>query len=231
MTMDVNIDYASEDEHGEESSGGSQSSDYDCASAASAGYESMALNRYQDMSFDPRLQVSDHESDDELSMVGYCSSTAMSVEGTSELCHRPSRLEQQVNNWCICENCRNMATEMESYCCRESTTISDALLSENGNQCVIELDIFKKTIEEPDVLELQAIGNRDVKRDNEGKIKAEGFRFIAYSTFLKMCSLRFIGKGRRYVIPSCVVVRIRDLYPSPDGQYTDFQCGVINSRI
>ena len=90
---------------------------------------------------------------------------------------------------------------------------------------------LKKTIEDIEILELHSNGQRGVIRDGEGKIKPEGFRYVAYYTFLQICSLRFSGKGRRYVLPSCVVRKIRELFPSPDGNYTDFQPGTVNSRI
>ena len=124
-----------------------------------------------------------------------------------------------------------MESELECYCCQESTIISDFLLSRKDATCVTELPIFKKTVEEKDVLELQGSGIRTVSRDSEGTIKPEGYRFIAYTTFLQMCTLRFCGKGRRYVVPSCVVSRIRAMFPSPNGKYTDFVPGHIDSRI
>jgi hypothetical protein len=96
------------------------------------------------------------------------------------------------------------------------------MISETGKICVTEVGIFKKTIEDKDILELHSNVQKNVNRDKEGKITAEGFRHSAYGTFLHICSLRFCGKGRRYVLPSCTVKRIRDLYPSLDGKYTNF---------
>ena len=142
-----------------------------------------------------------------------------------------SRLEESVSSWCECGNCRMMETDLECYCCQESTVICDLLMDGEDLMCVTELPIFKRTIEEREVIELQESGMREVRRDADGQFKPESCRFIAYTTFLQMCSLRLCGKGRRYVIPSCVVSRIRDLYPAPDGKYTDFVPGDINSEI
>ncbi len=115
--------------------------------------------------------------------------------------------------------------------CQESSIISDVLMVGKDEACVTLLDIFRKTIEVREVLELQGSGVRALSRDSEGIIKPAGLRFIAYKTFLQLCSLRFCGKGRRYVVPSCVVTRVRTLYPSPDGKYTDFLPGDVNSRV
>ena len=124
-----------------------------------------------------------------------------------------------------------MESEIECYCCVESSLISDTVISETGKICTTEVDIFKKTIEDKDILELHSNVQKNVSSDKEGKITAEGFRHAAYGTFLRICSLRVCGKGRRYVLRSCTVKRIRDLYPSLDGKDTDFQLGAINSRM
>ena len=192
-----------------------------------------AKNAHQDISADPKLPVSDHGSDDEPSGTGYndYDSDEGVEQSQSETQNFVTRLDKDVLTWCTCGDCKTMESELECYCCQESTIISDFLLSGKDVACVTELPILKKTVEEKDVLELQGSGLRAVSRDNEGMIKPEGYRFIAYTTFLQMCTLRFCGKGRRYVVPSCVVSRIRDLYPSPNGKYTDFVPGEIDSRI
>ena len=42
----------------------------------------------------------------------------------------------------------------------------------NGRECPLNI-----------LLELHSNGQRGISRDGEGKIKAEGFRHVAYSTF------------------------------------------------
>ena len=188
---------------------------------------------FHDMSLDPRLPVSDHESDEEMSMVGFNEYDTDDDEGRviNDETQPLARLDQDPRDWCSCNNCSVMESEMESYCCRESELITETVIGESGKTCVTLVDIFRKTIEDKDILKLQANGLQDVKRNCDGTIRPEGFRYTAYTTFLQMCSLRFCGKGRRYVLPSCAVKRIRNLYPSPDGKYTDFLPGAINSRI
>ena len=179
------------------------------------------------------MAVSDHESDEELSIVGFNEYDTDDDEmGAVNKEAKPlRRLKQDPREWCTCENCSVMESEMESYCCRESTLIADTVIGQSEKTCVTLVNIFRKTIEDEDILKLQATSLQDVKRNVDGTIRPEGLRYTAYTTFLQMCSLRFCGKGRRCVLPSCVVKRIRNLYPSPAGKYKDFLPGAINSRI
>ena len=172
------------------------------------------------MSLDLWLAVCDHKSDEELSILSFNEhDTDYDERGAVNDEAEPlRRLEQDPGEWCTCENCSVMESEMESYCCRESTLIADTVIGQSEKTCVTLVDIFRKTIEDEDILKLQATRLQDVKRN-------------VYTTFLQMCFLRFCGKGKIYVLPSCVVKRIRNLYPSPVGQYRNFLPGAINSRI
>ena len=90
--------------------------------------------------------------------------------------------------------------------------ICGLVLGDTEQICATDVSVFKRTIEDIEILELHSNGQRGVIRDGEGKIKPEGFRYVAYYTFLQICSLRFSGKGRRHVLPSCVVRKIRELF-------------------
>ena len=85
-----------------------------------------------------------------------------------------------------------MESEIECYCCQESSLIFDSVLKEM-DKCVTELNVFRKMIEETEVLEVQSFGQKGVCRDMEGKIKPESLRHIAYGTFLQICSLYWKG--------------------------------------
>ena len=50
------------------------------------------------------------------------------------------------------------------------------------------------------------------------------YRYAAYRQFCWFIHSR-LGKGVRKVIPSCVVSKIREVYPSEDGKYTGYKDG------
>ena len=50
------------------------------------------------------------------------------------------------------------------------------------------------------------------------------YRYAAYRQFCWFIHSR-LGKGVRRVIPSCVISKIRERYPSEDGIYTGFKEG------
>ena len=124
-----------------------------------------------------------------------------------------------------------LPSEIENYCCRESTCLLDSILEAKGIPCVTEYQLFKTAIGNQEVLELCAFGmdQRKLPVYKNGKIKPEGLRFTAYKNFLNMCGIRWIGKHRRYALPACVIGEIRRLYPS--GQYTAFKESQFSSRL
>ena len=71
--------------------------------------------------------------------------------------------------------------------------------------------------------------------DKEGRIKPgikpEGLWYTAYRSFLNMCRIRNVEKGKRYALPACAVNRIRDLYPSENGVYVNFEAIEYATRI
>ena len=179
----------------------------------------------------PTLVDSDHESDDDPRSVGYNDlDTDEEIDSTATE-ERVSRREGDESDWCTCGCCATMETEVKCYCCGESSLICETIIHETGKKCATEVNIFKKTIEDREILELQSKFQRGIITDSEGIIVPDSLRHTAYATFLQIGSLRSCGKGRRYILPSCVVERIRELYPSPDGNYTDFQPGTFNSRV
>lgn len=126
-----------------------------------------------------------------------------------------------------------MKTSTECYCCRESDLINDTIIVDKDVLCVTELDLFKHAIEDKEILELSAYGinNKPLPKDEDGNTKHDALRHISYRSFLNICALRGLGKGRRFVLPACVVSRIKELYPAKDDKYVDFKEGDFNSQI
>ena len=195
-----------------------------------------------ELSFDPRIDVSDHSSDCDKeglpipSTSGYREwDTDDSVDDDEEKENEEHlmRLDQPISNWCDCNKCVVMSTDLECYCRRKSGLIADAIIGDKKVHCVTEVDIFKSTIEDKEVLELSAY--RDTRKqlptEKDGSIKPEALRYATYHTFLNICTIRNPGKSRRFVLPACVVNKVRELYPSPDGIYTDYKPAKFNDRI
>ena len=185
----------------------------------------------QDVSFDPRLEVSDHEDDNELSKHGYgsCDTDEEDEEQDSEV---NERLVSK-DSWCKCGNCQVLNSEIECYCCRESSHMSNLILDKEDIGCVINCELFTTGICNKKVLQMCSFGmlQKTIPLDKDGNILAKGLRYAAYRNFLNICELRYIGKKRRYVLPACAIIKIRSLYPSLDGKYKSFQMSEIVSRI
>ena len=101
-------------------------------------------NDYQDMRFDPKIPESDHESDDEPSTVGYndYDTNDENISVAAEQEDFVPRTELEEANWCKCSNCVTMESEIECYCCRESSFISESVLKET-DKCVTEMSVLR----------------------------------------------------------------------------------------
>ena len=55
------------------------------------------------------------------------------------------------------------------------------------------------------------------------EIKKQALRFLAYKTFVNILSCQDFDRNIRYILPSCVVSKIRDQFPNVNGEpYTGF---------
>ena len=86
------------------------------------------------MSLDPRLPVSDHDSDGELSTVGFNDYDTDDEEASTRDTATFSRLEQNPQEWCSCSNCSIMESELESYCCTESSLHGELTYRRNSDR-------------------------------------------------------------------------------------------------
>jgi hypothetical protein len=75
---------------------------------------------------------------------------------------------------------------------------------------------------DPDVLEIQ-IGLQYRDRENNSEKKPENYRFVAYRNMFILTYGRTRAKEERKPLPSCLVMRVRNLFPDPNDQYTGFK--------
>ena len=110
--------------------------------------------------------------------------------------------------WCKCNACWPMPNEIENVCCKRVT-------------CITRFQAFDNICLDRDILEVCIEARCDIRAD-EFDFSKESFRKAAYRQFvLWRCGK--LGWGKRRVVPSCVVLSIRRIYPSTDGQYMGYR--------
>ena len=115
---------------------------------------------------------------------------------------------QAVVNWCVCGQCRPMPHDVENKCCKL-------------RECITTSARFPKLCLDTDVLELCVRNVGDIRNDREEN-SPRSFRKAAYRQFI-LARHGHLGKGNRRVCPSCVVLKIRQRYPSLTGLYMGFR--------
>lgn len=106
--------------------------------------------------------------------------------------------------WCKCNACRPMPNEIENVCCKRVT-------------CITRFQAFNNICLDWDILEVCIKARCDNPADGFN-FSMESLRKAAYRQFV-LWSFGKLGRGSRRVVPSCVVLSIRRIYPSADGQY------------
>ncbi|XP_022809704.1 P2X purinoceptor 7-like, partial [Stylophora pistillata] len=106
--------------------------------------------------------------------------------------------------WCKCNACRPMPNKIENVCCKRVT-------------CITRFQAFNNICLDRDILEVCIKARCDIRAD-EFNFSMESFRKAAYRQFV-LWRFGKLGRGKRRVVPSCVVLSIRRIYPSADGQY------------
>lgn len=115
--------------------------------------------------------------------------------------------------WCVCNNCREMPTDIEKKCCQQHPQF-----------CISKMPHMEAFILEEGVLrlarrlwnDLRALFDESVPGDDNRQ-----FRHAAYRQYVAWQYGR-LGFGNRVVIPSCVVWAVRTKYPDSNGVYTGF---------
>ena len=122
--------------------------------------------------------------------------------------HNPDQIDDSasgsVPDWCVCGRCHPMTQDVENKCCKLK-------------KCITLSSRFTKLCLDPDVIELCIRNTGDIRNDREDN-SSRAFRKAAYRQFI-LARHGHLGKGNRRVCPSCVVMKIRERWPSITGVY------------
>ena len=116
--------------------------------------------------------------------------------------------QEEIPEWCTCTVCRVMPLEEENVCCGKRT-------------CVTSFRMYENVCLDREVLVLAIRARFDIRAE-EPDYSSNFFRKAAYRQY---CLWKYgkLGKGNRWVLPSCVVLTIRRYYPAPDGVYMGYR--------
>ncbi|XP_044130704.1 uncharacterized protein LOC122923908 [Bufo gargarizans] len=122
-------------------------------------------------------------------------------------------------DWCTCENCVTMPTNLESICCKEVENATPYICS---FQCITQHEFFSIFCQREDTVNvvLRIVGQ--LQRPPPKKQENRHHRKIAYRSFTAWVH-GYLGIGNRRPIPSCVVNKVRTCFPDPDSEYTGFK--------
>jgi hypothetical protein len=73
-----------------------------------------------------------------------------------------------------------------------------------------------------DIIEIQ-LAHRYHDGIDQNQLKPENFRFIAYRNIFFFVYGRTRAKMKRFPLPSCLVMKVRSIYPDPNNTYTGFK--------
>lgn len=110
--------------------------------------------------------------------------------------------------YCTCGNCREMPTEVENKCCGKI-------------HCLRERHLFSKYCLDVDYLR-QSIRERSDYRAERFEFTNRSLRKASYRQYV-LWRYGKLGQGNRRVVPSCIVLAIRRIYPSQDGVYMGYK--------
>ena len=109
--------------------------------------------------------------------------------------------------WCICNLCRPMEHATENVCCCQ-------------RNCITLSTTFDGVALDRSDLSVAIISRSDLFAADPDYSPAS-YQKAAYCLFV-MRYHGHLGRGNQLVVPSCVVWRVRDEYPAPDGNYLGF---------
>ena len=81
--------------------------------------------------------------------------------------------------------------------------------------------MFNTVCLDREVLQLAIRARCDIRAD-EPDYSTQSYRKAAYRQYT-LWKFGKLGRGNRKILPSCVVIVIRQAYPAPDGNYMGFR--------
>ena len=126
----------------------------------------------------------------------------------------------QAPKWCYCGRCQEMPLPEEQVCCRSRRWPGPCITETASNA-------FRFYIVERGILRLFVLARNDWFAMDDNPAAMDTLRHTAYRLFV-LWKHGHLGAGRRVVISSCVVCKIRRSFPSPDGNYTGFKVSRFN---
>ncbi|XP_064639324.1 P2X purinoceptor 7-like [Lineus longissimus] len=125
---------------------------------------------------------------------------------------------EDLSSWCQCGNCAIMETARECVCCcgvkQVQAKLDDPALAGAHLGCVTDHPGLEGICYNIWTLEVAAMAYK--QRYGSIKIKGpanEKYRFVAYRQFVRWC-WDYLGREVRVVIPSCMMIKIREAFPS-----------------
>ncbi|KAJ8033492.1 P2X purinoceptor 7 [Holothuria leucospilota] len=108
--------------------------------------------------------------------------------------------------WCKCQMCRPMPLEIENKCCTRRVT-----------DCISSSEAFKDVCLNAHVLHV-------LERNMRVKPRSHYNEFGSDSDPMNYIYWKYgrLGRGNRVVLPACCVRKIRERFPSANGQYRGF---------
>ncbi|XP_057290742.1 P2X purinoceptor 7-like [Hydractinia symbiolongicarpus] len=122
--------------------------------------------------------------------------------------HGNRRRTEDNPGWCVCGQCIEMEEERDQVCCQNNIKNH-----ENAE--------FRHLILDDRVLDLAMRGNSDWLQYPFDPEENACWRYTAYRQYI-MWFWGHLGSGNRKVIPSCILRKIRERFPSVDGIYRGF---------
>ncbi|XP_041669704.1 P2X purinoceptor 7 [Cheilinus undulatus] len=112
--------------------------------------------------------------------------------------------------WCVCGNCRDMATVLEKKFC-----------GQEPDRCISTLPSFSLYCLDAVVLRIHRSYREDTLALGDTEEPGEDNREFCHAAFRHFLLWQYgaVEREQQVIIPSCCVWKINDMWPDPFGQY------------